>query len=287
MTTDTKLELSSDTILVKLYGGVTGVTRRTDDEKTTHLGVAVETQRTVTTRQADAQEAERAKKLLNKLRTVVDSYCTSILNLTVTTAGQLGALRAEVAPVQAQIDTHNRGARYHKIDRALICAPIGLKADPAALAAVCGQIADELRAARAFFELVPADPSTAGFGEALPPALPGGADSLARWLTPVDNWRQRTAGLDKLFPTITGQMIGEALESVATLRSKVANVARAFEKAGQSPESALRSALQSVTAEPGALGYIDNALGFVVVTDSQAKEAAEEAAAEGNSIEVH
>ena len=109
--------------------------------------------------------------------------------------------------------------------------------------------------------------------------------ALKAWLVGVDNWRTRTKGLDKLFPTITGAMIGEALQSVTDLRTAVADQARAFEKTGQSPESALRSALQQVTAVPGALGLIDNAIGFVAITDSDAKVEAE--ALSAGAVEVH
>lgn len=282
--TDQKIELSSDTVLVKLHGGVTGITRRTLDEKEHRDGKAVETQRTAITRQADAVEAERAKKLLNQLRATVDKHCTTALGLTLTNVSQLAALRAEIAPIQAEIDTHNTSARYHSIDRSLVCAPIGLRADPAALAEVCRQIADELKVAKAFFEIAPLHPV---LGTDAPANIPGNATTLAVWLKPVDNWRTRTRGLDKLFPTITGQMIGEALQSVADLRTKVADLARAAEKAGQSPESALRTALQTVTAAPGALGLVENAIGFTAVTDAEAKATSDAARAEGNTIEVH
>lgn len=273
------LELSADTILVKLYAGVTGITRRTDDEKERTDGRATETERKVTTRLNDAQEATRAKKLLNQLRAVVDKHCTTVINISVAPARSVAALRVEIAPVQAEIDEHNRTARFHKVDRALVCVPISLKADPAAITEVCRQIADELKVARGFFDTA----NYAANGD----ALAGSAPTLAAWLPPVNNWIGRTRGLETLFPTITGQMIGEALQSVKDLRQKVADSCRAFEKAGQSPESALRSALGAVVAVPGALGLIENAIGFTAITDAEAKETSDAARAEGNTIEVH
>lgn len=274
-----KLELSADTILVKLYGGVTGVTRRAEDKGRTVDGRAVETQNLITTRQADAQEAEKAKKLLAKLRAIVDSYCSTVININVTSADQLPKLRAEVTPVQEQIDAHNATARYHKVDRALICVPISLRADPIAIAEVCRQIGDELKVALAFFTL---EERTEG-----PPAIHGGADCAATWKAPVDNWLVRTKNLGRLFPTLTGQMITEAIESVRDLRKKVVDLAKASEKAGQLPESALRTAIETVIAVPGATGLIENAIGFTAITDSEAKAENEAVRAEGASVEIH
>ncbi len=276
---DQKLELSADTVLVKLYGGVTGITRRTNKEDEQREGKAVLTTREVTTRQADAAEAERARKLLNQLRSTVDKYTTTVLNLTVTTTDKLAAMRAEIAPIQGEIDTHNRGAKHHTIDRSLICAPISLKADPAAIVEVCRQVSDELKVARGFFNveahgILGADVATSDV-------------TLDSWLPPVDNWIKRTKGLGSLFPTVTGQVIGEAIDSVRDLRKKVADSCRAFAKAGQGDESALRSALQAVNGVEGALGLLDTAIGLTAVVDSDAKQASEAARAEGAAVEVH
>jgi hypothetical protein len=275
MTTNTqKLELSADTVLVKLYGGVTGITRRTNREDEHRDGKAVETTREVTTRQADAAEATRAKKLLNQLRSTVDKYCTSIINLTVASAHDLPRLRAEVAPIQAEIDTHNRTARFHKIDRALIMAPIALHADAAALTEVCRQICDELKTARAFFDL-----------EILA-TVANTPEPLKAWLVSVDNWITRTAGLGSLFPTVTGQCIGEGIASVKELRVKVAKLTRANENAGQSPESALRGAIQTVTSVDGALGLLDSAIGLTAITDSEAKADSDALRTEGGGVDL-
>lgn len=278
MTTQ-KLELSADTVLVKLFGSVSGITRRTNKEDEHRDGRAVETTREVTTRQADEGEATKAKKLLNQLRATVDKYCSTVINITVTTAAQLPAMRAEIAPIQAQIETHNAAAKHHFIDRALIMAPIALRADPAALTEVCRQISDELKAAWAFFE---------------PEAYADKA--LSDWQGPVDNWLKRTKGLGSLFPTVTGQCIGDAIESVRDLRKRVGDLARAGEKAGQTPESALKSALTTITSIDGALGLLDSAIGLTAITrigltaitSTEAKAASDTLRAEGGGIDgVH
>ncbi len=268
---DSPLKLSADTIVVRLHGGVTGITRRTTDPEEHRDGAAVVTTREVTTRQADEAEATRAKKLLNALRSLVDKHTTTCVGFVLTNSASLKAMRAEIAQTQSEIQTHNETARYHFVDYSLICAPISLQADPAAITEVCRQIADELKVARKFFDALPADST----------------EVLASWQTPVKNWLARTSGLDKLFPTITGQMIGEALQSVKDLRERVADSCKAFLKAGHSDESALRSAILAVTSVPGALGLIDNAIGFVAVTDADAKAANDEAREAGTSVEVH
>lgn len=261
-----KLQLSADTVLVKLYGSVTGVTRRAEDKGTTQDGQAVETRNLVTTRQADASEAERARKLLHKLRAIVDSYTTTVLNLSIARASALPALREEVGPVQEQIEGHNRAARFHRVDRALIMVPVSLQADPAAITEVCRQICDELKTARSFFNA------------AQSPA------SLDEWLAPVDNWRTRTRGLGGMFPTVTGQVIGEAIQSVSDLRAKVANLARAKVKAGRADDSALREALREVAEDPGALGLIDSAVGLTAIVDTDSKEASDAIRAESAGV---
>lgn len=273
--TDQKIELSADTVLVKLYGGVTGVTRSAIDKGTKHDGRAVETTNLVTTRQADAVEAEKARKLLSKLRAIVDSYTTTVLNLTIANTGDLAALRAEVEPVQAQIEAHNAAAKFHRIDRALIMAPISLKADPAALTEICRQISDELKVARGFFQ-----PTFAANGD----ALSGQAATLAAWKVPVDNWMKRTKGLGALFPTITGQVITDAIDSVKVLRGRVVDGTKAFEKTGNSETTAFRKALTDVSTVDGALGLLDTAIGLTVITDGDAKAASDAARAEGNEI---
>jgi hypothetical protein len=278
MPTDQKITLSANNVLVKVTGGVTGVTRRAEDKGTTQQGTAVETKNLITTRQADAQEAERARKLLNKLRSTADSYCTSVLNLTLTTIDQLPALRAEMAPIQKQIDAHNASARYHKVDRAFICAPIALNADPAALTEVCRQIADELKTARALFDL-----------EAGLASVANASEPLAAWLRPLDNWITRTKGLSALFPTVVGAAIGEGIESVKVLRCRVADSCRAFTKAGRAEDNALREALKTVGENPEAFGLLDSAIGLTTITDSDAKAESDALRAEGASVgvEVH
>jgi hypothetical protein len=272
-----KLELAADTVLVKLYGGVTGVTRRAEDKGTTHDGRAVETKNLVTTRQADAQEATKAKKLLSQLRATVDKYCTSVLNLTVASAGELPTMRKEIAPIQKQIDDHNRAARFHKIDRALIMAPIMLKADPAALTEVCRQICDELKTARAFFEVTEADPNK-------PNHLNVSVPTLADWLTPVNNWIARTKGPRGALPDCDrrSRRWHQGKELATGSPSPRANV-----EAGQSDESALRGALQTVTGVEGAMGLLDSAIGLTAITDSDAKAASDAARAEGASVGIH
>lgn len=265
------LEISADTILVKLYAGVTGISRRTDEEKEHRAGQTVETQRRVTTIVDNEAEATQAKKLLNVLRAIVAKHTTTVLNLSITTSGQLAAMRTELAPTQEAIEKHNATAQSHFVDRALVCAPINLRVDTAALTEVCRQISGELKAARAFFDLGLVSPDA----------------DLKAWKVPVSNWLVRTKGLDTLFPTVTGEMIKGALESVRELYKRVGDSCRAFEKAGQSPESALRSALGAVVAVPEALGLIDNAIGFTAITDSSALEASNATRSEGNSLEVH
>lgn len=263
------LEISADTILVKLYAGVTGISRRTDEEKEHREGQTVETQRRTTTLLTNEAEATQAKKLLNVLRAIVAKYTTTVLNLSITTASQLAELHAELAPTQEAIEKHNATAHYHYVDRALVCAPINLRVDTAALTEVCRQISGELKAARAFFD---GPPTTC---------------DLKTWNVPVSNWLVRTKGLDTLFPTITGEMIKGALESVRELKKRVGDSCRAFEKAGQSPESALRSALGAVLAVPEALGLLDNAIGFTAIIDADAREASDATRSEGNTLEVH
>lgn len=275
MSTNT-ISLSANNVLVKLTGGVTGVTRRAEDKGTTQQGTAVETKNLITTRQADAVEAERARKLLNKLRSTVDSYCFGLLNLTLTTVDQLPALRAEIAPIQKQIDAHNAAARYHRVDRSLIMAPIALNADPAALTEVCRGIAEELKAARAMFELESALASVANASE-----------PLAAWLKPLDNWISRTKGLASFFPTVVGAAIGDGIDSVKVLRSKVADSTRAFVKAGRDEANSLREALKTVSENAEAFGLLDSAIGLTTITDSDAKAASDALAAEGGSVEVH
>lgn len=271
--TDTKISLSSDTVLIRLHGGVTGITRRATAAEEERDGKAVTTTREITTRQADEVEATRAKKLLNALRSLVDKNTTTCVGMVITNTAGLKLMREEIAPIRAQIAAHNDVAKYHHVDYSFIAAPISLSADPAALAEVCRQIADELKVALAFFTPAP---------------LPSDSDgTLEEWNVPVKNWIARTKGLDKLFPTITGQMIGEALQSVRDLREKVAASCKAFGKAGQSDESALRSALQAVAAVPGSLGLIENAIGFVTITDGDAKAANDEQRAEGAGAEIH
>lgn len=271
-----KLTLSANNVLVKLTGGVTGVTRRAEDKGTTQQGTAVETKNLITTHQADASEAERARKLLNKLRSVVDSYCFGMLNLTLTTIDQLPALRAEVGPIQKQIDAHNASARYHRVDRALIMAPIALNVDPAALTEVCRGIADELKVARTMFDLEVALASVANASE-----------PLAAWLKPLDNWINRTKGLASFFPTVVGAAIGDGIDSVKVLRSRVADSTRAFTKAGRAEDNALREALKTVAENPEAFGLLDSAIGLTTITDSDAKAESDALHAEGGSVGVH
>jgi len=268
MTTDTqKLSLAANSVLVRLFVSVTGITRRTDDEKERVDGKALEVERTTTTRVNDPAEAGNAKKLANQLRAIADKHTASILGMSLTTAEKIPALRAEIDPVREAIRAHNASARFHRIDSALILAPIGLNADRETLTEVLRQVTDELKVAKAFFETTPA-----------PDAV------LKSWLVPLDNWRDRTKNLGNLFPNITGQCIAEALESVDDLRSKVAVAARSAEKVGHSPESALRNALQTVLSVGGALGLLDTAIGLTTVTDSEAKEQNDAARA---GAEVH
>lgn len=269
MTTQ-KLELSNDTVLVRLSGGVTGITRRTTKPEETRDGKAVTTTREVTTRQADEAEATHAKKLLGALRSLVDKSTTTCVGMVITNSTKLRTMREEIAPIRAQIEAHNAGARYHYIDYSLICAPIALQVDPAALAEVCRQISDELKIARAFFSPLKAD----------------SIDTLDSWNPAVKNWVQRTRGLDTLFPTLTGEMIGQALQCVKDLREKVGDLTRAKVKLSKGPEAALREALADLAADPANVGLIDNAIGFVAITDNDAKaqnEAVREAQAENEA----
>lgn len=272
------ITVSAETILIKLCAGVTGITRRTDDEKERQDGRAIEVERTTTTRVNDPVEAGAAKKLLNQLRAVVQKHTTSILNLSLTNPEGLTLLRAEAEPIQHDIDSHNAAARFHKVDRALLCAPINLKVDSAAITEINRQIGEELRTARAFFDV-----------EALPLPFDANAVEFKTWLNTLDNWLGRTKGLDKLFPTVTGEMIKQALESVRDLRCKVAESARDQIKTGALPAGALRGALQAVITDDSVLGLIDNAIGFVAITDSAARVANDNARDAGNhvSLEVH
>jgi len=251
-----KLSLAANSVLVRLFVSVTGITRRTDDEKERVDGKALEVERTTTTRVNDPAEAGAAKKLANQLRAIADKHTASVLGMSLTTAEKIPALRAEIDPVREAIRAHNASARFHRIDSALILAPIGLNADRETLTEVLRQVTDELKVAKAFFDAATLSPDAV----------------LKSWLVPLDNWRDRTKNLGNLFPNITGQCIAEALESVDDLRSKVAVAARSAEKVGHSPESALRNALQTVLSVGGALGLLDTAIGLTTVTDSEAKE---------------
>lgn len=249
-----KIELDANSVLVRCFISVTGISRSKLREEEEREGTALATTRETVTKIADTKEAEQAQKIANLLRTTVDRFVVNVLGLSLATASKLPELRAALAPVFADIEKHNATARYHKIDKALICAPIALNADRATITEVLRQISDELKTGRKFFDAE--QPADATF---------------KTWSTPLDNWRARTKGLDQLFPNVLGDCLRDALTSVTDLRKKVADLTRANAKVGQSDESAFKSALTTVVNVPGALGLIDSALGLTVITDVDAK----------------
>lgn len=230
------IQVNSDTVLVKLRGTVTGVTRKSVELRDERLGDTRETERNLTVTKHDEAECEKAQGFLNQLRAAVDKYTVNVENLSLSNRAKIEALKLEVAPVLEDIERHNAGAQHHRVDATLLMLPIEIQTDPAAVHAVLTQIVSELDRAK----------ELAKFGD----------------VHGLNNWLKRSKNLGALVPAVTAAVVDDAIEEVRAIKSMLADEIRTAMKAGDSEETA--------RGQAGALAKfvaIDTAIGMVAPTD--------------------
>src|SRR5271155_698791 len=130
------IQVNSETVLVKLRGTVTGVTRKSVELRDERTGDQREVEHNLTVTKANEAECETAQGYLNQLRAAVDKHTVNVENLSLSNRAKIEALKLEVAPILEAIEVHNKKAQHHRVDATMLMLPIEIQTDPTAVRVV-------------------------------------------------------------------------------------------------------------------------------------------------------
>lgn len=198
------IELEVGAHLLKVNGRITGKDRKVTLVDSHDDGTAVESERRIEEKIHDKVEWKEANSLLNHLRSQCKRFGVNVEPIGfLADAIRAGEFREAVAEALAQIRTHNRTARYHRVvgplvrqaEPVVLCAPIGTALN----AAMAHQLYDTVEASLQELKALV-------FAGAVAPGAGG-----------IPYWIQRNRSLPGLMPSIIASAVADAVNDAPRL----------------------------------------------------------------------
>jgi hypothetical protein len=197
------ITMSDEAHALAVYASIAGRTTSTELLSKDRDGEEVTTERKTQEIVANAEQYEKAKSLVGKLRAALGRHATNVEPLGyLTDPARLAEFKVTVAAVEAEIEAHNAILdQCHPIRHDVLILPIGRVLDEKSQRRLCATVTEELTTAKLMLQN-------------------GDVKNLGAWL-------QHRKNLASLMPSIVGRVVDSAIEQITDQRKKVAKLIKA------------------------------------------------------------